>query len=367
VVSENGGEDSVLASIDICPLYDLDIKDDYANLGDNVMVIETLSRSNHTGGEWALRAFDIGLPSALVNNHDEFDGPSNAPVDSVTWEFAEWSRDWDGHNYHTNFIFTGVGSVAGDFDDWESGEFRRMLVSVFVPKIKGNENHPGTYRGRLDCSAHFDDNVVAEDHFDIEVHLTRVVGPVDTSVIISTGATYGGTSTSEGALLYWGDFTPLGITESVNLYRDDNAMGDYHLIKSGLPQRSSYLDTDIDPTSECSYKLGVMYGKEEFLIGPVTLRGVPRIANLAQNYPNPFRNLTQIQYNLPENSHVSIKIYDVAGRLVRTLKEGNEFAGYLEIEWDGINQHGSRVASGVYYYRMVTPTFTATKKMVLIR
>jgi len=368
VVSENGGEDSVMASIDICSLYDLDIKDDYANLGDNVMVVEALSRANATGGEWALRAFDIGLPSALVNNHDEFDGPANAPVDSITWEFAEWSKAWENDIYHTNFDFTGVGAVAGDFYDWEPGQFRRMLVSVFVPKMKGNDNHPGIYRGRLDCSANFDDNVVAEDHFDIEIHLSRVVGPVDPEEDISTSSSsYGGTSTEDGALLYWGDFTTLGITETVNLYRADADLGDYRLIKAGLPQRSSYLDTDIDPTSEYSYKLGLRYGEQEFLIGPVTLNGVPKFANLAQNYPNPFRGLTQIQYNLPQNGHVSIKIYDVAGRLVRTLIDSDEFAGYLSVGWDGRNQQGMRVASGVYYYRMVAPNFKATKKMVLIR
>ncbi len=364
VVSENGGEDSVMASIDVCSLYDLDIKDHYASLRGNVMVIEALSRSNQSGGEWVLQAFDMGLPSELVNNHDEFDGPSNAPVDEVTWEFAEWSNAWKSGNYHTNFFFTGTGTVHGDFMDWESGEFRRMFVSVFVPRMKGNDNHPGLYRGRLDCSAEVGSSTVSEDYFDIEVRLTRVVGPKDGPTI---ACTFGGEPTGEGALLYWGDFTPAGIAEDVNLYREDVGTGEYDLLKSDLPQSSSYVDSDIDPRSEYNYMLGVKYRGDEFLVGPVSVGGVPRFIELAQNYPNPFRDRTQIRYNLPENSHVSIKIYDVTGRLVRTLKDGNENAGFLTVEWDGMNQHGSRVASGVYYYRMVTPIFKATKKMVLIR
>lgn len=365
VVSENGGEDSTMVALEICPIIDLDIKDDYANLGDNVMVINALARSNASGGEWTVKAFDIGLPSNLTNNHDEFDGPSNTPIDCITWEFAEWSKAWHAvpENYHTNFDFTGVGSVDGELCTWESGTFKRMLVSVFVPPMRGNDNHPGTYRGRLDCTAWVGSNAVASDAFDIEVQLSRVVGPGGGSG--STKDTFSGNPTPGGALLSWGDFSGLGITGKVNLYREQG--GEYVLFKSQLPQKSSYLDTDVRDGNIRSYKLGLTLNGKEILVGPLSVGSVPKFVGLAQNYPNPFNHSTEIRYNLPSNGQVSLKIYDVAGRLVRTLKDGEEIAGYRTVGWDGRTESGARAASGVYYCRLVTPDGTLTRKMVIVR
>jgi hypothetical protein len=368
VVSESEGEDSVRVTIDICPIYDLDIKDHYANLSNNVMVIPAFSRANQSGGMWALRAFDIGLPSELVNNHDEFDGPSNTSVDRVTYEFGNWSTAWHeddhDHDVHTNFVFTGTGSVEGDLTSMRPGEFRRVLVGVFVPPMKKNENHPGTYRGRLDCWAEVGPARVAHDFFDIEVALARVVGPGGLPVL--TGTFAGGPLTT-GAGLSWGDFSQLGINGAVNLYREIGNTGEYELVKAGLPQSSSYVDEDIGVDAVHNYKLGIRREGSEILIGPVSVGRTPKFVELHQNFPNPFRGQTVIPFDLSQNGHVSLKIYDVAGRLVRILLDDDDFAGRRSIGWDGKNQAGSRVASGVYYYRLVTPNRTAVRKLVIVR
>jgi hypothetical protein len=112
-VSENGGEDSVGVTIDICTVHDMDIKDDYANLSDNIMEIQAISRANSPGSEWVLRAFDIGLPNALVNNHDEYDGPGNTPIDCISWEFAEWSPLWHEDDHDTTFTPTSHSQEKG--------------------------------------------------------------------------------------------------------------------------------------------------------------------------------------------------------------------------------------------------------------
>jgi hypothetical protein len=94
---------------------------------------------------------------------------------------------------------------------------------------------------------------------------------------------------------------------------------------------------------------------------------IPLATKLSQNYPNPFNPVTTIKFGLKEKGHVSLRIYDVAGRLVRTLVDEVRKAGSYEELWDGKNNRGTHVASGVYFYRFKTRDFEKTRKMVLLR
>lgn len=88
---------------------------------------------------------------------------------------------------------------------------------------------------------------------------------------------------------------------------------------------------------------------------------------LAQNAPNPFRPTTAIAFNLPETAHVSLEIYNVAGRKIATLVDDDMPAGHHTVRWDGKTDAGSRVASGVYFYRLESGERSASKKMVLMK
>jgi hypothetical protein len=88
---------------------------------------------------------------------------------------------------------------------------------------------------------------------------------------------------------------------------------------------------------------------------------------LDQNYPNPFNPTTKIKFSLKTRSHVTLRVYDVSGRLVTTLVDGVRDAGPNTIEWKGINDRGANVASGVYFYKMSTNDFSDSKKMILLR
>lgn len=94
---------------------------------------------------------------------------------------------------------------------------------------------------------------------------------------------------------------------------------------------------------------------------------MPSAYELSQNYPNPFNPTTNISYSLPQNSFVTIKIYDMLGREVKTLINGEMTSGAHSIEWKGDNQFGDLVASGTYIYRITAGDFVATKKMVLLK
>ena len=86
-----------------------------------------------------------------------------------------------------------------------------------------------------------------------------------------------------------------------------------------------------------------------------------------RNYPNPFNPHTTIAFAIPEAGHVDLRIYDVAGRLVRILLNEQRVAGSHEEAWNGADDSGTTVASGVYYYRLSAGNFLETRKMVLLR
>ena len=98
--------------------------------------------------------------------------------------------------------------------------------------------------------------------------------------------------------------------------------------------------------------------------------GQPHQNLLLQNYPNPFNPETWIPYQLSEDSQVSISIYDTTGHLIRTLPMGFQAAGFYNSReraayWDGRNELGERVASGVYFYTLTAGDFTATRKLLI--
>jgi len=97
---------------------------------------------------------------------------------------------------------------------------------------------------------------------------------------------------------------------------------------------------------------------------------LPKAFALAQNSPNPFNPSTTISYSVPEGRsqvRVSLEIYDLRGRRVRSLVDEARDAGVYTVFWDGLDEQGGRVSSGVYFYRMRAGDFVQTRKMVLLK
>jgi hypothetical protein len=101
------------------------------------------------------------------------------------------------------------------------------------------------------------------------------------------------------------------------------------------------------------------------------LASLPRAYSLSQNYPNPFNPMTTIGFEIPgsaeERVDVTLRIYDVRGRLIRTLINGAKEPGAYEVTWDGRNDRGADLSSGVYFYKVSAGEFVSTRKMTLIR
>ncbi len=85
------------------------------------------------------------------------------------------------------------------------------------------------------------------------------------------------------------------------------------------------------------------------------------------NYPNPFNPATTIRYALPEASDVRLTIYNVLGQQVRALVQGHQEAGYYRVTWDGRDDNGRVVSSGVYLYRFVSSGLVETRRMLLLK
>ena len=94
---------------------------------------------------------------------------------------------------------------------------------------------------------------------------------------------------------------------------------------------------------------------------------IPQIFALHQNYPNPFNPTTSISYDLPKNEFVSINVFDLMGRKVKTLVNKEQIAGFRTVKWDATNNTGHPVSAGMYIYTIQAGGFRQTRKMVLLK
>jgi len=94
---------------------------------------------------------------------------------------------------------------------------------------------------------------------------------------------------------------------------------------------------------------------------------IPVVFALHQNYPNPFNPVTSLRYDLPEDGLVNITIYDMMGRVVNTLINDSQNAGYKSIQWNATNDRNEPVSAGLYIYTIQAGEFRKTKKMVLLK
>jgi len=137
---------------------------------------------------------------------------------------------------------------------------------------------------------------------------------------------------------------------------------------SNYPGGSFNVWFDVTYEDECGNKYHVRLDPEFNLNESSSENEVPVASyRLDQNYPNPFNPTTNIYYQIPTAGIVDLKVYDVSGRLVRTLINGFKEKGLYSVSWDGKDEFGRDVASGVYFLRMRAGDFDKTRRMILLR
>jgi hypothetical protein len=132
---------------------------------------------------------------------------------------------------------------------------------------------------------------------------------------------------------------------------------DFHLAVDGTPTNESFAWSQIGDRVE---------------IGALTAKGttggnMPETYSLSQNYPNPFNPTTTINFTLPVTGQAKIEVYNMLGKLVATPFNGVAQAGENSVVWDATDFDGNRVASGIYFYRLTSGSFSATRKMTLLK
>jgi len=133
---------------------------------------------------------------------------------------------------------------------------------------------------------------------------------------------------------------------------------------SGDNLKFKFVDDSYLPGNSYKYK-ALAGGSTLFETGEIAIPSMG--LRLFQNYPNPFNPTTSIKYYLPADTHVSLCIYDVSGKLTRELVRDKQAKGYHVVTWDGKDSRGKSVGSGVYFYVLKADKKRITKKMVLLR
>jgi len=157
---------------------------------------------------------------------------------------------------------------------------------------------------------------------------------------------------------------------SYNIYRNTELVAEDVMT-------SPYEDLDV-PTGNYTYNVTTVYdggwesdmSNNAFVIHTqtdVTDLPKPEITELTGNYPNPFNPTTTISFSTSEAGFVSINIYNMKGQLVKTLVNENLDAAYHNVVWNGKDNRNKTISSGIYFYKMRTNNYTATKKMILMK
>ena len=166
-----------------------------------------------------------------------------------------------------------------------------------------------------------------------------------------------------------------------NIYRSSSEREGYEKINGALipgagtasaPRSYSYIDDRLEKGRTYYYQIeDIDTNGRLTLFGPVSVSiesvQLPEAFYVQQNYPNPFNPTTAIEYGLPETAEVRIQIFNMRGELIRTLVDGMQPAGHLTRSWDGRNDNGTLVPSGVYFCRVQTISEHKMIKMVFAK
>ncbi|MEW6752839.1 MAG: FlgD immunoglobulin-like domain containing protein, partial [Candidatus Latescibacterota bacterium] len=171
------------------------------------------------------------------------------------------------------------------------------------------------------------------------------------------------------------DSTDLGILAAGRLWRSSDAGSNWAVLNEmpGAPSATLY-DVAVDAGARGALYVGTGAGVYRLQgrppttwVAQVVLPVRPRQAHLAPPYPNPFNGSTVIRYSLCEPARVEVAVYDLLGQRVATLVERAQAAGHHSVTWDGRDDQGRPLASGVHVCRLVAGRECAARRMVLSR
>jgi len=273
----------------------------------------------------------------------------------------------------------GSDGAGGAIVTWEDGR-GGFYLDIYSQRVNASGAPQWTSDGVVVCTAandQYDPMIVSDgaggaivtwedDRSGYDIYAQHVTGPLNAVAIVSFDA-----AETDGVVTLRSAFrSDLGV-EAVNVYRAPGAVDDPLMVIDRLDDvrgdRFEYVDRDVAPGQSYRYQIGVIDADGEFFSPVVTVSVDAITGALSQNQPNPFNPTTTIRFVLPECEQVTLAIYDTNGYLVRTLVDEVEGYGAHEVTWDGRDDDGAAMGSGVYFYRLRAGKHTESKKMVLLK
>lgn len=268
--------------------------------------------------DWVMKMFKIDKTDTL-----------DVSVPLPNWDCNEYSIQ-TGLNFHG---IEDTTNIPSKFDKTNLRRFNLPVYYVYVDRPASyGDNHAVNAILIGDSALDFNDLLSIEPQTDKEVKLGDWNMPKDSKITIKSIEGFNDNGNPTGAVL---------VKYQLNGY---------------TPELLRYNDKLI--TTKPS--TGINDGIKEPVIQPTNYE-------LGQNYPNPFNSETTIRYKLQKQTHVTLKIYSVLGQAVKTLVNDYQIKGTYSVKWDGRNDLGHIVSSGVYLYRMQTGDYAKIKKMIFLR
>ena len=315
----------------------------------------------------ARQASPDGVPHIVWTSYQaRGDSPSDStytPGSSSVWQYRTKIEHWDPINgvttvYRhplgvsdfaggTNFAYN-VGHPSIGFD--ESGDIVYVIYEGFVDADQDFTN--GFYFGDVYCSYSTDGGATWQDR----INITNSPGSDDLYPSVAQVNAQGGFSELPGFSV--GDFD--GDNDFVMVYQNDDVAGTFLIGDESSPNWDMFFVAPVDLADIPSVGIGDSEGNGG--------ASIPKAFALNQNYPNPFNPSTTISYQLAEDAQVSITVHNMRGQVVRELVNGNREAGTHSVQWNGEDDRGQTVSSGIYLYVMETSGgLRSTRKMVVLK
>jgi hypothetical protein len=182
-----------------------------------------------------------------------------------------------------------------------------------------------------------------------------------------TIAGFGARPTDDGVFLEWEIADSDGLS-GFDIYRSTDLGSFIKVNKSRIPaEATSYVDETAETGQSYSYQLAAYDRDGTFMSNTVAVTVPAVTVTLDPSYPNPFRLSTTVGFRLPAPARVKLTVHDVAGRRVAVLLDETRGAGLHQVEWNGRNDAGEKVHSGIYFYRLDAGKRIQVRKVVLVR
>lgn len=329
---------------------DIDIQDYAGNLSANTMFLTGARNAILVG------SYIMVNPDNWQKNVDLYDGPANTNL-TLSYDCTDLVL----YNGQKTIPAESVQVNSNQIATLALGDARLNIVQVSLFHTQA-PNDPQHFVGTVTVIAR-GEGMVVSDEFTLEVKQVAGTAPLAASLC------FGGEPLPEGNHLYWSRF---GFGEqSYKLYRARIGSEEFTIINDDPSVTTECTDYDVEPQTGYKYKLGLeMPDGKEITIGPLSLTSSRDVGNIVlyETTPNPWTDVTEIRYFIPKTiSSAQLKVYDITGKLVKTLVDGPQDTGNHTVAWDGTDERGRTVSSGVYFYMLKTRDQKQTRKTLLVR